>query len=81
MFRAHHLKRKEVIDIETAERIGYVSDVEIGEERGNIEAIIVPKRTGFINFFWGGEIIIPWNMVAVVGRDVVLVKGFRLIKE
>ena len=75
MFRAHSLKRKEVINIVTAERIGYISDVEIGEREGVIESIIVPKRGGFFSFLIGTELVIPWDMVEVVGRDVVLVRN------
>ena len=81
MFRAHNLKRKEVIDINTAERLGYVSDVEIGEERGSIEAIIVPKRGGIFSFLMGAELVIPWSMVEVVGKDVVLVRTIAALDK
>ena len=46
MSRGYELKNKEVININTAEKLGYVSDVEFGESSGNIEAIIVPGRCG-----------------------------------
>lgn len=77
MFRGYNLRQKEVINIKTAERLGYVRDVEINDQSGHIEAIIVPRR---VTFFWrlfgGGELIIPWSAVEVIGEDIVLVRLF-----
>lgn len=77
MSRGYELKNKEVININTAEKLGYVSDVEFGESSGNIEAIIVPKRCGLWSKIRGNELIIPWEMIEVVGKDVILVKMFE----
>lgn len=75
MFRGYNLRQKEVINIETAERLGFISDVEISEKSGNIEAIIVPKRGWFLSrFFGGGELIIPWDAIEAVGKDLILVR-------
>lgn len=75
MFRGYNLRQKEVADIETAERLGFISDVEISEKTGNIEAIIVPKRGWFLRrIFGGGELIIPWSAIEVVGDDLILVR-------
>ena len=79
MFRTMKLKQKEVINIETAQRLGYVSDVEINERDGHIEAIIVPGRGWFLSrFFGGGELVIPWQNIVVIGDDLVLVKFFEI---
>lgn len=75
MFRCYNLRQKEVADIETAQRLGFISDVEISEKTGNIEAIIVPKRGWFWSrLFGGGELIIPWSAIEVVGDDLILVR-------
>lgn len=77
MFRGYNLRQKEVINIKTAERLGYIRDVEISEVTGSIEAIIVPRRRCFFSrVFGGGELIIPWNTIEAVGEDVVLVRLF-----
>jgi YlmC/YmxH family sporulation protein len=77
MFRGYNLRQKEVVNIKTAERLGRISDVEISEVTGNIEAVIVPKRGSFFRrLFGGGEIIIPWSAIEVVGREIVLVHLF-----
>ncbi len=75
MFRCYNLRQKEVVDIETAQRLGFISDVEISEKTGNIEAIIVPKHGWFLRrLFGGGELIIPWSAIEVVGDDLILVR-------
>ena len=39
MFRSYNLRQKEIINVKTAERLGYMCDVEIDERSGNIEAM------------------------------------------
>ena len=77
MFRSGNLKQRIVIDIATAERMGYVTDVEINEISGRIESIIINKHSGFFSSFFGlGERSIPWDSIVVMGREFVLVKTF-----
>ena len=77
MFRGYNLRQRTVIDVDTAERLGSVSDVEIDEATGNISSIIVKRRYGFFSGFFGfGEITIPWSAIEAVGREFVLVKTF-----
>ena len=74
MIRAAKLRQKEVINISTGARLGYVSDVEIDFDSGKIEAIIVPCRDRLFNFFSKEkEHIIPWEKIAKVGDDIILV--------
>lgn len=74
MMSASELRRREVVDAATAERLGFVYDIEIDFETGVIQSIIVPKKQ---NFFWflqkRREYIIPWKNIAAVGRDIILV--------
>lgn len=77
MFRGYKLRQKEVINIRTAERIGFVRDVEINESSGSVDAIIVPRRGCFVKRIFGGEMIIPWSAVEVVGDEVILVNLFE----
>jgi YlmC/YmxH family sporulation protein len=77
MFRGYNLRQKEVISIKTAEKLGFIRDVEISEVTGNIEAIIVPRRGCILKrLLGGGEMIIPWSAIEVVGDEVVLVRLF-----
>ena len=79
MFRGYNLKQKEVVNIKTAERLGRISDVEISESTGNIEAIIVPRKGCCLaRLFGGGELVIPWS---AIGEDLVLVRFFDIDNE
>lgn len=82
MFRGGKLKQRIVIDIATAERIGYVTDVEIDEVSGRIESVIINRHTGFLSYFFGlGEKAIPWESIVVMGREFVLVKTFDFAEK
>lgn len=77
LFRGYNLRQRIVIDIDTAERIGSVSDVEIDEATGHISSIIVKRRFGYFSGFLGfGELTVPWSAIMAVGREFVLVKSF-----
>ncbi len=67
-------KHKEVININNAERLGYVQDVTADFKTGTIREIIVPGNSKFFNIFsTGNEITIPWNSIKVIGEDIILV--------
>ncbi len=71
----NNLRDKEVIDITTGERLGYIDDVEINLEKSVVIALIIYGRERF----WGllgkeNDIIIPCTDIQVVGNDVLLIK-------
>ena len=73
--RAVELKQREVINITTAERIGFISDVEMDFENGCVEAVIVPQRAGIYGLFGKKQdVVVPWEKIVSVGRDLVLVE-------
>lgn len=75
MFNALKLRQMEVVSLCDARRLGFVYDVEINERTGAVSAVIVRSRMGFLwRFFGKGEYIIPWEQIAVTGRDLMLVK-------
>ena len=70
--RMQDLKCKEVIDVCTGCRIGFIEDCELDLATGRILTIIVPKGAKF--GFWNREdIIIPWRNIKKIGEDLVLV--------
>ncbi len=74
MLRAGDLRTKEVINIASGMRLGFVSDVEINFEDGYIEAIVVPVQHRFFLFFGKAEdYVIPWKNIIRVGDDIILV--------
>lgn len=74
MLRAGKLRQKEVINIASGMRLGFVSDVEINFEDGRIEAIVVPTQTRLFLFFGKREdYVISWEDIIRVGDDIILV--------
>lgn len=74
MARSFDLRQKKVIDIDTAEKIGYIKDMDIDFENGRINSVSIP-RNGFFRFF--GEkknITVPWGNVVAIGSEFVLVR-------
>ena len=77
MFHGAKLSRRTVIDINTAECIGYVSDIEIDEVSGRITAMIIRKHYGLLaSLFSIGEMSVPWHTITAMSDEFVLVKSF-----
>ncbi len=82
MFKGTKLRKRIVIDIATAEGLGYVSDLEIDEISGCVTAIIVRKSAGLLGgVFHIGEVSIPWHCVVAMGNEFVLVKTFEFTEK
>ena len=69
-------KRKEVINITNATRLGYVQDVCADLETGKITSIIVPGGANkLLNFFSASnDIVIEWERITCIGEDLILVE-------
>lgn len=69
-------RKKEVINITDATRLGYVQDVCADLETGRITSIIVPGGTNkLLNFFSSGnDIVIEWEKIRSIGDDLILVE-------
>ncbi len=57
-----------------AEDYGYVQDVEADFETGKITAIVVPGTSKMFTIGSKGDITIPWNKIARIGDDIILVE-------
>lgn len=69
-------KRKEVINITNATRLGYVQDVCADLETGKITSIIVPGGANkLLNFFSASnDIVIEWEKITCIGENLILVE-------
>lgn len=74
------LKTKDVIDINSGKRLGYISDVDIEIDKGQIKAFVIPAHQNRLyNFFLKkNDQIINWEEIKLIGEDVILVE---LVKE
>lgn len=69
------LRRKEVIDITTGERLGYIDDAQMDIETSEVQALMIYGRQRFFGLLGREEdVMIPCSDIRVVGTDVILVK-------
>ncbi len=70
------LRYKEVISVTDGSRYGYVGDVEIDLDSGQIRSLIIPGQARFFGLFCRREdIVIRWDEVHRFGEDIILVEG------
>ena len=68
------LRRKEVIDIKTGERMGFIDDIEINISDGRAERFIIYGGVRFFGILGKeDDAVIDCTDIKVVGRDIVLV--------
>lgn len=74
--RLSELGGKEIIGLDTGERMGVISnsDLVIQAENGRIQSIILPGGS----FFGFGkkreDIVIPWSAIVKIGPDMVIIQ-------
>jgi len=68
------LRYKEIINLNTGHRLGFVYDAEITLPEGQVTALIVPGPARFFGFFGREEdLVIPWDKITKIGEDIILV--------
>jgi len=71
----YDLRQKEVINTNDGTRFGFVSDLEIDTEKGQVLAVIVPGPGRVLGVFGRDqEYRIPWDMINKIGDDIILVE-------
>ncbi len=74
MRRSFDLRQKKVIDVDTAEMVGYIKDVDIDFESGKINAITIPER-GFLGIIFAKKTYtVPWESIIAIGNEYIIVK-------
>ena len=72
--RIYDFRNKEVINISDGRRLGFIEDVDLDIESGNISSVIIPVRGKILGVFGKDtEYIIPWESIKKIGHDIVLV--------
>ena len=71
--RYSELRCKEVICLADGRRLGYICDLEIDLSCGKIIALILPGPGRFKGFLASGEFRVPWQEIASIGADLILV--------
>lgn len=73
--RIADLQLKEVINVCTGLRMGFVCDVIINTSSGQVLALVVPGPCKFFGLFGrDDDYIIPWECIRRIGDDIILVE-------
>ena len=77
------IEEKDVINVVTGERIGFVSSLKIDTNSGQIIAITVQPSMRFVSFFSKDEsaVVVPWNQILKIGEDVIIVNVAQRLNE
>ena len=69
------LRCKEVINVCTGFRMGYVCDALLDTVTGRLQAIVVPGRYKVLGIFGReDDYVIPWENIKRIGEDLILVE-------
>ena len=70
------LRYKEVIDIHTGLRLGYVCDLEFDDAEGRLVSLVTPGRAKFFGLLGReDDYVLPWGCIVRIGGDIILVEA------
>ena len=70
------LRYKEVIDIHTGLRLGYVCDLEFDDAEGRLVSRVTPGRSKFFGLLGReDDYVLPWGCIVRIGGDIILVEA------
>ena len=68
------LRYKEVIDVHTGFRLGYVCDAEFDDQEGRLISLVTPGRAKLFGLLGREEDYgLPWSAIVRIGSDIILV--------
>ena len=70
------LRYKEVIDIHTGLRLGYVCDLEFDDSEGRLASLVTPGRAKFLGLLGReDDYVLPWGCIVRIGGGIILVEA------
>ena len=72
--RLSDIQDKDVVELKTGVKIGNIIDIKITRD-GKIESLILEKRKYARIFSSNDEIEVPFNKIAKIGEDVILINS------
>ena len=68
------LRYKEVIDVHTGFRLGWVCDAEFDDAEGRLCSLVTPGRAKLFGLLGReDDYVLPWSSIVRLGSDIVLV--------
>ena len=76
--RFEELRAREVIDMITGERLGFIDDVEIDLETASVRSLVIYGRPRIFGLFGReDDEVVPCSDIKVIGKDVILIERSR----
>jgi len=75
MVKVSELRMREVINVMDGKKLGNIIDIDLDMEKGKVIAFMLPGQVrGWSIFSKREEIVVPWEKIVRIGRDVILVE-------
>lgn len=75
MVKISELRTREVINVLDGKKLGCIIDIDLDIEKGRVTAIILPGPRRWLALFSRKEsLVVPWDKISKIGRDVILVE-------
>lgn len=75
MVKVSDLRMREVINVLDGKKLGNIIDIDLDMEKGKVMAFMLPGQVkGWSIFSKREEIVVPWEKIVRIGRDVILVE-------
>ncbi len=75
MVKLSELRMREVINVMDGKKLGNIIDIDLDMEKGKVIAFMLPGQVrGWSIFSKREEIVVPWEKIVRIGRDVILVE-------
>lgn len=68
------LREREVINVCTGEKLGFICELEIDTDCGEVLSFTLPVESGFFSFRCREEYVIPWRKIECIGEDTILLR-------
>jgi len=75
LFKISELTKKDIINLKDGAKLGPVKDAHFDPVEGRIKALVLEgprKMFGLLSA--GGDVVVSWDKIKVIGKDAVLVQ-------
>jgi YlmC/YmxH family sporulation protein len=75
MLKASHLASRDIINVVDGRRLGPLKDLELDNETGAVQALVLQSNQRYLWFFRRGrDVVVPWTQIRKIGVDAILVE-------
>lgn len=74
MIKISDLRARDVINILDGKKLGNIIDIDLDLDNGKVLALVLPGRVKGFLFTKREEVVVPWQKIVRIGRDVILVE-------